>query len=565
MMLEENKLFHNRYLLVRLLGRGGSSEVWLAGDTLADNLPVAVKVYAPGWGVDEAGAQVFREEFSLVFNFNHTNLLRPVHLDFCDRMPYLILPYCENGPVSRLTGNATEDDIWRILRDVAAGLAYLHGRKEAVIHQDVKPDNILLNMQDTYMLTDFGISVKIRNTLRKSMSSQAFTSGGTLAYMGPERFSTNNQPVKASDVWALGATLYELMTGDSPFGNHGGMLQYNGAATPDASAKWSVTLRRAVTLCLSRETWDRPVADTLVQWADMYFNNARRELDKTVANAMANVKKKQNGNDNKKKYLSYIAAFIAAGVLIAIFARFLFPDEPNKPDKIVETLEDTIKIDDISEPIIIREPSEYEKNMAKGDTAFARRDFENARTFYKEAFNKGIAEDECKKAQERIEECDKRLSPPPDSLYRTYMQEGKRLIKKGEFQGASNAFDKAASTGNITLAEKQEAEARAGECRQNEAQIKNLLREAGKLLEPGGSDMEACEKAFDLYKQAKKLGSLDRTGYDNYRKIAEKLIKALETLGKDKARNDVNVKKLLQYAKELNNTPEINKLLKDLE
>ena len=71
MQLEENKIFANRYRLLRLLGRGGFSEVWLAEDVMTA-LQVALKVYAPGGGMDERGVQLFSTEFALVFNLNHS-------------------------------------------------------------------------------------------------------------------------------------------------------------------------------------------------------------------------------------------------------------------------------------------------------------------------------------------------------------------------------------------------------------------------------------------------------------------------------------------------------------
>ena len=101
MQLEENILFANRYRLERLLGRGGFSEVWLADDTLT-SLKVALKVYAPGGGMDEHGVQLFSTEFSLVFNLNHGNLLKPTYYDTFERMPYLVLPYCRQGSAASL-------------------------------------------------------------------------------------------------------------------------------------------------------------------------------------------------------------------------------------------------------------------------------------------------------------------------------------------------------------------------------------------------------------------------------------------------------------------------------
>lgn len=113
----------------------------------------------------------------------------------------------------------------------------MHEQEPPVIHQDIKPDNILIDISGRYLLTDFGISIKARNTLRKSIMKTE-GSVGTLAYMGPERFSKYPLPIKASDVFSLGATLYELLTGMVPFGEHGGLLLQHGAEIPVLEGEW---------------------------------------------------------------------------------------------------------------------------------------------------------------------------------------------------------------------------------------------------------------------------------------------------------------------------------------
>lgn len=257
-MLEEGLLFADRYKFIKLLGRGGFSEVWLAEDSLT-SVQIAVKVYAPGSGLDDAGIKLFTQEFSLVFDMNHTNLLRPTHFDCWNRMPYLILPYCKNGSAfGYLTQEKriSEDECWNLLHDVAAGLAYLHEKVPPVIHQDIKPDNILISDEGHYMITDFGISSRVRSTIRNGMAQEQ--SGGTLAYMGPERFSATPKPIMASDVWSLGAMMYELMTGGNPpFGNHGGVLQKNGADIPVIEEDFSQELKNIVYNCLAKDTWER--------------------------------------------------------------------------------------------------------------------------------------------------------------------------------------------------------------------------------------------------------------------------------------------------------------------
>ena len=269
-MFCEGVLIADRYKLVSLLGRGGFSEVWLAEDVLA-NIKAAIKIYAPGVGLDDAGITLFTQEFSLVFDMNHTNLLHPTHFDCWQRMPFLILPYCQNGSAFKYVspGNQiSEEEAWKVLHDVASGLAYLHGKNPPVIHQDIKPDNILISDEGRYMITDFGISARIRSTLNRSAAEM---SGGTLAYMGPERFGQSPQPIMASDIWSLGAMMYEMMTGYPPYNNHGGMLQKNGADIPLIEGNYSQKLKDLIYRCVALNTWDRPTAEQIERETSEYL------------------------------------------------------------------------------------------------------------------------------------------------------------------------------------------------------------------------------------------------------------------------------------------------------
>lgn len=263
MHLAENLPFAERYKLVKLLGRGGFSEVWLANDQWT-GLDVAVKVYSPNQSMDEDGLKDFSKELANVYNLNHTNLLKPQHVDTWQGMPYLIMAFCENGSCYKHVGKLTEDEAWKLIENVASGLAYLHSRD--VIHQDIKPDNILIDDNGNYLITDFGISVKSRSTLRKSVNN-ASASGGTTAYMAPERFSKDPKPLKASDIWSLGATVYELITGRLPFGEVGGGMQRSGASIPTINVEISPILRNTLARMLAEDPEDRPSASVLADWA----------------------------------------------------------------------------------------------------------------------------------------------------------------------------------------------------------------------------------------------------------------------------------------------------------
>ena len=112
--LSENTIFADRYQFKRLLGRGGFSEVWLAVDKMT-NLEIAVKVYAPGQGMDTDGMKDFCKELSQVYNLNHTNLLKPQHVDNWEGMPYLVMTFCPQGSCHRLIGTMSEEQIWKMI------------------------------------------------------------------------------------------------------------------------------------------------------------------------------------------------------------------------------------------------------------------------------------------------------------------------------------------------------------------------------------------------------------------------------------------------------------------
>ena len=261
-MLQQDILFADRYRLIKRIGQGGFAEVWLADDTLA-NLQVAIKIYS---GMDEDGLKIFVKEINKVYHLNHTNLLKPQYVAAWNNMPYLVMTYCSAGSLEKKIGQITEQEAWKILHDVASGLAYLHSNN--IIHQDIKPANILQDDMGNYVIIDFGISTLARDTLRKS-TLRGNTSAGTLAYMGPERFSKDSTPIFASDIWSLGAMLFELLEGKTPFpADFGGGMQKAGAELPDISANVSNELKLVISKMLSLSTWDRPTADTLVEWTN---------------------------------------------------------------------------------------------------------------------------------------------------------------------------------------------------------------------------------------------------------------------------------------------------------
>ena len=292
MQYSEGYLLDNRYQLERFVGSGSFGEVWVAKDQATD-LEVAAKIYI---AMDEKGLEEFKKEFQLSFELNHTNLLHANYLGVNaeDRRPYLVMPYCPDGSVSQYAGNMSEDDIWRFIHDVAAGLAYLHAQNPPIIHQDIKPDNILILKNGDYVITDFGISKQLRQSLRKSAMS--LNSAGAISYMGPERFSKNFQAVKASDIWSLGAAIFELVTGDVPFCGMGGSLQKQGAEMPELPDSYSERLNLVCTSCMAKETWNRPTAAQLRDYAAQVLDGRDAEITWKLDSSVSGKKQETQGN-----------------------------------------------------------------------------------------------------------------------------------------------------------------------------------------------------------------------------------------------------------------------------
>lgn len=323
MKLQPNTLFHDRYFLQEMKGRGSFGEVWLARDEKLD-IDVAVKVYI---ALDSRGVQEFTTEFKTAFGLNHPNLLHAYHYDTCEDRPYLVMPFCPSSAID-LIGNVDEPTMWHFIHDVASGLEYLHGM--GIVHHDIKPDNIMRDADGKFLITDFGISVKFRSTLRRNsereVKAETVSKGGSIPYMAPEMFSEEAGAVNATDIWALGVTMYEMMTGELPFFGQGGVMQQNGARIPEVHGDWSDDLKTIVKMCLEPQSWDRPSAKDLVGYAQMALNGEENIFPKEG--------KKTKSGKSGPKHGKLLAIIVLAVVVLGIGGFLLFPrpDSTPKPD-----------------------------------------------------------------------------------------------------------------------------------------------------------------------------------------------------------------------------------------
>lgn len=277
-MLTPNSIFHSRYLLIDRIGSGGYSQVWLAADQMVGDLQIALKIYAPGQGLDDRAIQIFREEYKIVFYLNHRGLLKPTYFDIFETKPYLVLPFCSGGSLMDMAGLKDEKRIAKMLHQIAGALEYLHNQEPPILHRDIKPENILIDDRDNYYLTDFGISSKLRRTLTKSIGRNK-ESAGTTAFMAPEIFLAKREYLPASDIFALGIMLYELITEELPFGQLGGVMLNNGAEQPDMQGQCSPGLAKLILSCMDKNPLKRPTAQKIAQTAKAFIENGQWEPD----------------------------------------------------------------------------------------------------------------------------------------------------------------------------------------------------------------------------------------------------------------------------------------------
>ena len=295
---DEKGRFDGRYLLIRPLSTdGATADVWLSLDLntvsmtdeekidqiarMSDDeieklgLMVAIKIYRPQNALDVEGEQRFRDEYMIVFNCHHTNLIHPTNFSIYKDTPYLVLPYCKRGSSELLVGNEfSDEDIWKYIQDVASGLAYLHSLEPPIVHQDVKPANVLLDDTGRYALTDFGISAQHGGVQSDYFDDE---NSGTMAYMAPERFQKDAEPMAQSDIWGFGATLYEILTGQVPFGEDGGQAQPDGKVSLTFDSRISDDIKRLICTCLSKNPSERPSAEQLLNAANQQkFKQAKK-------------------------------------------------------------------------------------------------------------------------------------------------------------------------------------------------------------------------------------------------------------------------------------------------
>jgi tetratricopeptide (TPR) repeat protein len=197
---------------VRLIARGGYGAVWQAIQRNLDR-PVAVKVLHASAVPDAVQLVRFQNEARITATLSHPNIVILLDYDLAGGTPWIAYEYIAGRSLrDRLaTGPVPWPAVVEIGRQVASALETAHGL--GVLHRDIKPDNILESESNLYKVADFGIALWRVGDSRLTASGTIL---GTPEYLSPDQI-LDRPPGPESDVYALGATLYELLTGRPPF------------------------------------------------------------------------------------------------------------------------------------------------------------------------------------------------------------------------------------------------------------------------------------------------------------------------------------------------------------
>jgi serine/threonine protein kinase len=202
------------YDLLAKVGEGGAGTVYKARHRESGQI-VAVKVAPPHVAGHPILQKRFEQEYRVARQCDHPNLVRA--LDYCntDGAPYLVMEFVEGeslGERLERDGRLPEAEATRLIAEVCQGLHWAH--QHGLVHRDIKPDNIVVTPDGQAKLIDLGLAKDVDTDLDLTRTGRGL---GTPHFMAPEQFRNAKEANVQCDVYALGATLYAMVTGRLPF------------------------------------------------------------------------------------------------------------------------------------------------------------------------------------------------------------------------------------------------------------------------------------------------------------------------------------------------------------
>lgn len=206
------------YDVIVKIAEGGMGAVYKARHRVSGDI-VAIKVLPAATAKNPVLIKRFEQEYKTAAALKHRNIVRAIEFQGSGSSPFLVMEFVDGeslGARIDRTGPMPEDQAIRIIAQVCQGLHQAH--KQKLIHRDVKPDNILLTADGEAKLTDLGLVKDADNEMNLTKTGRGL---GTPNFMAPEQFRNAKNADIRCDIYSVGATLYALVTGETPFGKVG--------------------------------------------------------------------------------------------------------------------------------------------------------------------------------------------------------------------------------------------------------------------------------------------------------------------------------------------------------
>lgn len=304
----------DHYTILRPLGQGGMSRVYLARDVRTEQ-QVVLKFPNDDMLGNVAIFERYRREAEIGSLLNHPHIQRLLNTDEERGEPYLVMEYIQ-GRSLRDVLNASapalldQGEALRIVLQVGDALAYAH--EHGVFHRDIKPENILVRDDGETMIIDFGIALLegARRVTWRGLSATV----GTPAYMSPEQLRGERGSGR-SDIYAVGTILYELLCGRTPFQGEevGALISRHAAQEPPSITDYTATLSPALATVVMRAI-RRDAEERYGRIEQMMYD--LRHLDEVTPVDALLVSPKHDGRYRQVLGMSFIVLVVVLGIIV---------------------------------------------------------------------------------------------------------------------------------------------------------------------------------------------------------------------------------------------------------
>jgi len=321
MLLPSGQIINSRYRVINLLGQGGFGAVYYVWDINLERY-LALKE-----NLDNSPdtQRQFKREAQILFDLVHPNL--PKVIDYFviqGQGQYIVMEYVDGQDLQEMldvsAGPLPEKQVLQWIEQVCDALSYLHSRNPQIIHRDIKPANIKITSNDKAMLVDFGIAKTYIPNLKTTVGAKAVTPG----YSPPEQYGKGTTDAR-SDIYALGATMYTLLTGHEPPESIDILSGNSPPPLPITFFNSSVSpcVKNAIEHAMQLEYGSRPgsVAEFMASLLDKEITNNGQQVYDVILGKLATKQRNRRITLTSWEWvLSVIAFFFLITIILVLFS-----------------------------------------------------------------------------------------------------------------------------------------------------------------------------------------------------------------------------------------------------